>query len=125
MGTDREHALYMVMQLDEAGEEGRIRILLWDNVMARQRFQPGQVRPHWKIYKRTDAKEARELVTSQIDAFVHAGYRMVVEPVLVPATEDLASEFEKEGATVSYAFRNELGKVDEKRAVEFARAQGA
>jgi hypothetical protein len=125
MATDKDHALYMVMQIDPAGEEGRIRILLWDNIMARQRFQPGQVRPHWKIYKRSSAEEARTLVVSQIDAFCHAGYKMTVAPVLVPATPDLEEEFAKESSTVSYAFRGELAKVDEKRAVPFDEALGA
>jgi hypothetical protein len=120
--TDKEHALYTVLDANEGGTTGRVRLLVWDKFMARQRYQPGQVRPHWKVYQRGTGAESRELLTQQVEAFVTAGFKMTVKPVLVRVTDDVESEFNKTSPTVAYPFRGVLDKVDKDRAVPFAEA---
>jgi hypothetical protein len=120
--TDKEHALYTVLDANQDGTTGRVRLLVWDKFMARQRYNPGQVRPHWKVYQRANGQEARELLTQQVDAFITSGFKMTVNPVLVEVTNDTDSEFNKTSPTVAYPLRGVLDKIDKDKAVPFAEA---
>lgn len=113
--------IYCEMKETDDDNAAMIKLIMWGNYVARQRYAAGQVRPHWKVYARTSPEDARRLMVRQVESHAALSFRMTVEPVAIEMTEDAAEKFREN--EVSYPLRGAINSVTSKVRVPFANAR--
>lgn len=116
-----DYVIYCEMRESDSDNSAQIKLIMWRNYVARQRFAAGQVRPHWKVYARSSVEDARRLMLRQVESHAALSYRMTVEPIAVPTVEDAAEKFR--AGEVSYPLRGAINTATAKVRVPFATAR--
>lgn len=119
--TAEDYVIFCEMKETDSDASAMVKLIMWSNYVARQRYAAGQTRPHWKVYARTNAQDARRLMVRQVESHAALGYRMTVEPVAIEMTEDAAEKFA--AGEVSYPLRGAINAVVNKTRVMFSSAR--